>query len=270
MKRVKGSVKGIGKYLGKKRKLERLIDKSAEAIENIINPKHIKFDKSINKELFGDAVGILCIETYRGGLGITVHSGFGFVIVKLRNGGWSGPSAITCMGCGAGTNIGVSKSFSIMTFGSIYDIWQFQDKYNIRFCENIMASFGGVGRELEGSAGVSRHAVSALVSWSKSKGLYAGISFEGRVMKAHNKENRRFYNDKTASTETILKGEVTIPHSDSLTYIHRVLTEANLRWEDKYYDDPWYNKIKAEPSDEEEDEGFNQGYYGLPMKKPKG
>jgi hypothetical protein len=35
-----------------------------------------------------------------------------------------------------------------------------------------MASFGGVGRELEGSAGVSRHAVSALVSWSKSNQHY--------------------------------------------------------------------------------------------------
>ena len=42
----------------------------------------------------------------------------------------------------------------------------------MRFCESVIATLGAVGRDMEGSLGVSKHAVSAVVSWSKSKKFY--------------------------------------------------------------------------------------------------
>merc|ERR1712139_706067 len=92
---------------------------------------------------------------------------------------------------------------------------------------------GGVGRDLEGTLGVSKSSASVLVSWSKSKGFYGGVSFEGRVFKAHNAENRRYYKDERANAKKVLKGDFTIrvPDNPDYTRIVKMLKDSRSAWE---------------------------------------
>ena len=82
----------------------------------------------------------------------------------------------------------------------------FSDRQQIRIGETIGISAGTMGRELQGSAGLSESGVNAMISYSISQGFYGGISIDGKVLTAHNKENRRFYSNSSCSPRKILSG----------------------------------------------------------------
>ncbi len=70
------------------------------------------------------------------------------------------------------------------------------------------AAAGPVGRNASADTDVLLHA--AILSWSRSRGLFAGLSLEGSTLRPDNSENRKLYGRDITNKE-ILSGEVPAP-----------------------------------------------------------
>jgi SH3 domain-containing YSC84-like protein 1 len=84
---------------------------------------------------------------------------------------------------------------------------------NITLGGDLSVAAGPVGRSVE--AGITPFA--AIYSYSRSQGLFAGVSLEGTVIATRNKANRRFY-EKNVTTRELLSGKVPPPESANQLY----------------------------------------------------
>jgi lipid-binding SYLF domain-containing protein len=78
-----------------------------------------------------------------------------------------------------------------------------EDRFSIG--GNASAAAGPVGRSTEAATDAQLQA--EILSWSRSQGLFAGVSLEGAVIQPSEKANARLY-DRDVTARAILKGEV--------------------------------------------------------------
>jgi lipid-binding SYLF domain-containing protein len=74
---------------------------------------------------------------------------------------------------------------------------------------DVAAAVGPVGRLVEGSLDVSMRA--EILSYSRSRGLFAGASLGGSTLRADNRANGKLYGKQLDAKEIVLKGEVNSP-----------------------------------------------------------
>jgi lipid-binding SYLF domain-containing protein len=73
------------------------------------------------------------------------------------------------------------------------------------------AAAGPVGRDAEAATDVTLRA--EVLTYSRARGLFAGISLEGSTLRPDNDANERIYEKKLTAKEICLHGAVPIPHS---------------------------------------------------------
>ena len=108
--------------------------------------------------------------------GIGGQYGRGVLCVRTEEGGWSAPCFISIVGGSVGWQIGVEKADIILVFKtprSIDDI----SRGKITLGAGASIAAGPVGRNAEASTDLDMKA--EIFSYSKSKGLFAGVSVKG-------------------------------------------------------------------------------------------
>ena len=75
---------------------------------------------------------------------------------------------------------------------------------------DIGFAVGSLGRSIEADVGAAPGAVAPIYTYSLSKGLYAGVSLDGKVLVTRNRVNEKFYG-RTVSGMEILQGHVPTP-----------------------------------------------------------
>jgi lipid-binding SYLF domain-containing protein len=81
----------------------------------------------------------------------------------------------------------------------------------VKLGADASAAAGPVGRATEASLDVSMRA--EILTYSRSRGLFAGISLAGSTLRADNRANENLYRKHFDAKEIVLKGEVAPPHS---------------------------------------------------------
>jgi SH3 domain-containing YSC84-like protein 1 len=76
------------------------------------------------------------------------------------------------------------------------------------------AAAGPVGRDAEADTDVTMRA--EVLTYSRSRGLFAGVSLEGSTLRPDNDANERIYGRKMSAKEIVLHGEVAMPQSAHL------------------------------------------------------
>jgi SH3 domain-containing YSC84-like protein 1 len=76
------------------------------------------------------------------------------------------------------------------------------------------AAAGPVGRDAEADTDVTMRA--EVPTYSRSRGLFAGVSLEGSTLRPDNDANERIYGRKMSAKEIVLHGEVAMPQSAHL------------------------------------------------------
>ena len=133
---------------------------------------------------------------------------YGQGIVTCRTGhGWSAPVFIRMAGGSFGFQIGGQSTDLILV--AVNDRG-FQDllKNKFKIGGDASAAAGPVGRQ--GSAATDWKMSAELLSYSRNKGLFAGISLDGTSV-SQNSEDTELYFGRPAKFETILKGDVDVP-----------------------------------------------------------
>ncbi|XP_041365917.1 SH3 domain-containing YSC84-like protein 1 [Gigantopelta aegis] len=171
-------------------------------------------DKLIPASILAKAKGLAIITVFKAGFLVTARGGSGVVIAKLEEEddhyekGWSAPSAIGLAGLGGGFEIGAEVTDFVIILNSQTAVDAFSKGGNLTLGGNFTIAAGPLGRNLEGD--VSVRSPSAIYTYSKTKGIFAGISIEGSCLIERKDANRKFYGEDIRAYQ-ILSGEVEPP-----------------------------------------------------------
>jgi lipid-binding SYLF domain-containing protein len=178
--------------MSKKQKKEiknvtKLTNKASKAFKEIMAAE----DKAIPKRLLRDAKAVAVFpNVVKAAFGFGGRGGKGLISRKLKS-GWSAPAVYKFGGGSAGFQIGASSTDLILLFMTDNSLKNFlEDKFEIG--ASSAAAAGPVGRSAE--AGTNVRLKAQILSYSRSKGLFAGISIEGAVISADNDANQAVYN----------------------------------------------------------------------------
>jgi SH3 domain-containing YSC84-like protein 1 len=168
-------------------------------------------DRSIPVAFLQKAHGIAVLSIIKAGFLVTGQIGTGLVVAKLPDGSWSAPSAIGLFGLSGGFEIGGELIELMVILGSEGAVKVFH-KPQANIGAGLDLAVGPYGRSAEAAAAVSASGLNANYSYSHSKGLFAGISLQGKIIAARGDLNRKFYGRDLQPSE-ILSGHVAAPNA---------------------------------------------------------
>lgn len=138
-------------------------------------------------------------HTIKAGFIIGGRYGKGVLLLKNDEGVWSNPIFLKLIGGNIGWQIGAESVDLVLVFKSYEKAKDILDgKFTLGADAAVAA--GPVGRDAEASTDIKLK--SEIYSYSKSKGLFIGISLDGTMLKVDNEAMRRFY--KNENIEDIL------------------------------------------------------------------
>ncbi|XP_074482932.1 SH3 domain-containing YSC84-like protein 1 isoform X2 [Sebastes fasciatus] len=189
-------------------------------------------DRLIPAHVIARAEGLAIISVIKAGFMITARGGSGIVIARLADRRWSAPSAIGIAGLGGGFEIGVEVSDLVIILNHRRAVEAFTKGGNLTLGGNCTVAVGPMGRNVE--ADVALRSTTAVFTYCRSRGLFAGISLEGSGLIERKETNRKFYSREIRASG-ILNGDVEPPpECYDLYHILEVYTEAyNADWVSK-------------------------------------
>jgi lipid-binding SYLF domain-containing protein len=164
-------------------------------------------DKSIPDDLLRKAECVAIVPGLKKGA-FVVGAKFGKGFVTCRQGaGWSAPAGIQIEGGSVGFQIGGSETDVVLAI------------MNKRGVDRLLSSRFTLGADASVAAGPVGRAASAqtdarmtaeILSWSRSRGVFAGIALDGATLRGDDEANRDLYGRKLSVRE-IVTGRLEIP-----------------------------------------------------------
>jgi lipid-binding SYLF domain-containing protein len=165
-------------------------------------------DKAIPNAILGKAVGIAIFpDTISAGLVVGAMRGRGMVSARGAN-GWSSPAFLTLTGGSFGLQIGGQAADVILVIN------------NQRGLENLVSNQFKIGTDASVAAGpVGRDAQAAtdiqlraqILSYSRARGLFAGITINGTTIRQDVDANQRFYGKRLTTKQIVFDGQAGSP-----------------------------------------------------------
>jgi lipid-binding SYLF domain-containing protein len=183
--------------------LQARVDAAKVVLDQIMDAK----DATIPRNILEQATCVAVVPGLLKGA-FVVGGQYGQGVVTCRTGhGWSAPVFIRMAGGSFGFQIGGQSTDLILV--AVNDRG-FQDllKNKFKIGGDASAAAGPVGRQ--GSAATDWKMNAELLSYSRNKGLFAGISLDGTSV-SQNSEDTELYYGRPERFETILKGDVDVP-----------------------------------------------------------
>lgn len=162
-------------------------------------------DRSIPQEVLRRAKGVAIITIVKAGFMISGHGGSGVVLARTRR-GWSAPSAIGTGGAGFGFQIGAEETEFVFVLNTYEAVKAFSQGANVQLGGALSVAAGPVGRTAEATV----TPVAAVYTYSRSQGLFAGVSLAGAVIATRNEANAKYYG-RPVTPRQLLYGKVRAP-----------------------------------------------------------
>ncbi|CAI5756495.1 unnamed protein product [Candida verbasci] len=236
--------------------------KAAKVLASFIKPNQLAGpDQIIPPRILKNAKGLAIITVLKAGFLFSGRAGSGVIVARLPDGSWSGPSAIVTAGAGAGGQIGAELTDFVFVLNTKAAVDTFAQMGSVTLGTNVSVAAGPLGRSAEAAGTASLSSVSAVFAYSKTKGLYAGVSLEGSAIMERREANRKFYGSN-CKARNILAGQVDIPPAcESLMRVlnSKVFNNRMAYDEDDFYNDDYYDDIPDEFSDTTSDYSSRRG-----------
>lgn len=164
-------------------------------------------DKGIPEEILGSAKCIAVVPSLlKGGFIVGGAHGRGMATCRLGN-NWSAPAPLTTTGGSVGLQIGGQAVDVIMIIMNDHGMQQLlTNKFKLGADASVAA--GPVGRHVEGSTDWKLNA--EVLTYSRARGLFAGITFNGAVIKQDEDATGELYG-RMVDFKTILTGASIMP-----------------------------------------------------------
>src|SRR5579885_2521429 len=187
----------------KETKPDARLQNATMAIEDIMRSP----DKGIPHDLLEKAQCVVIIpDLLKGAFMVGGQYGRGYALCRHGN-GWSGPAAVRVEGGSFGFQLGGQATDLIMLVMNQHGMDRLlSDKFTIG--GEASAAAGPIGRQTSAQTDIAMHA--EILTWSRSRGVFAGISLDGATLRPDKSENRRLYGRDVTNRE-ILDGELPTP-----------------------------------------------------------
>src|SRR5438132_11352654 len=173
-----------------------VVDRSATIVSEF---RHMP-EKGIPSRILRHARGLAIISVVKAGFIFSGKAGDGVVVARTAH-GWSGPSFIGTGGAGWGLQIGAEVTDFVVVLNNEAAVRAFSRGGNVTVGADVSAAAGPVGRTAAGAVAPT----AAVYTYSRSKGLFAGVSLEGAVIGTQRDSNFRYYGRPVRADE-ILSG----------------------------------------------------------------
>lgn len=168
-------------------------------------------DSGIPQELLAKADCILIFPSVtKGAFIVGGKGGHGVASCRQPNGKMGSVAFYTVGGASIGFQIGGQSAdvvMLIMNEGGVNHL--LSDRFTIG--GEATATAGPVGRTVNAATDAQLHA--QILSWSRSRGLFAGAALDGSVVKPNQDANARLYGQATSGKEILVDSQVSVPKS---------------------------------------------------------
>jgi SH3 domain-containing YSC84-like protein 1 len=197
------------------------LDDSAEMLGEIMSAP----DKGIPQDLLNKAQCVVIVPGLKKGAFIVgAKYGKGFLLCRKASGvGWSAPAAIRVEGGSVGFQIGGSETDVVMLVNSAAGAKKLmQSKFTLGADGSVAA--GPVGRDTSAETDAQLHA--EILTWSRSRGVFAGVSLEGATLRPDDDWNTELYGKPLTNQEIVMGGT---PSPAAAARLDRVLDKYSSR-----------------------------------------
>jgi len=167
-------------------------------------------DKSIPQDLLERAQCLVIVPGLKkGAFFVGAKYGKGFVSCRREGGvGWSAPGAIRVEGGSIGFQWGGTETDAFMLVMNKKGMDRLlSTKFTLGGDASVAA--GPIGRSTQAETDAALTA--EILTWSRQRGLFAGISLSGATLREDSDWNRDLYGKKITNREIIMKGAVETP-----------------------------------------------------------
>ena len=170
-------------------------------------------DKAIPQELLDKAHCVVIVPGMKkGALIVGAEYGKGFVTCRKTHGtGWGAPAALRMEGGSVGFQIGGEGVDVILLVMNNRGMDQLM-KSKFTLGADAAVAAGPVGRVA--SAQTDAYMSAEILSWSRSRGLFAGVALKGATLRANEADNQDLYGKKLTTSE-IVKTDMKAPAAAS-------------------------------------------------------
>jgi lipid-binding SYLF domain-containing protein len=182
------------------------LDESAAVLQEIMATP----DRSIPQDLLDKSQCIVIVPGLKKGAFILGGKyGKGYISCRRKNDGWSAPGTVRVEGGSVGFQIGGSESDVIMLVMNARGVNKLLASKFTLGGEGAVAA-GPVGREATAQTDALMHA--EILSWSRSQGLFAGVSLQGATLRQDLSDNAVIYGKKITNKE-IVQSSMPVPNA---------------------------------------------------------
>ena len=185
---------------------DRTVENALDVLDDLAGTP----EKRIPPAMLRDAAAVIIApDVVKAGFIVAGNHGHGVLLVRQK-GGWSDPVFVTLTGGGVGWQAGVQSTdlfLVIRNARSLERILRGAGKLTLGGDAAVTA--GPIGREV--SAATDAQLKAEILSYSRSRGLFAGVSLEGGTLLIDQVANDRFYGAYKVPVGDILSGKVDAP-----------------------------------------------------------
>lgn len=183
-------------------------------------------ETSIPPNLLSRAYAVAVVpNVVRAAFGLGARRGKGIIVVRQDDNSWSNPAFITLTGGSVGWQIGAKSTDIILVFKTRKGVDGIANG-KLTLGANASVAAGPLGRHTSAATDIEFQA--EVYSYSRSRGLFAGIALEGAGVTMDRKANAAFYGSTGMTPEKIFVSSPNIAPDIANTFV-QVLTAQTAR-----------------------------------------
>lgn len=181
-------------------------------------------ESAIPDKLLDEAEAIVIVpDTIKAGLVLGGRRGRGVLSVRTEEGGWSAPSFVTLTGGSIGLQVGVQSADVILVFRTRRGLDSIVNgKFTLGADAGVAA--GPLGRNA--ATATDGQLKAEIWSWSRARGLFAGVALDGAVLRMDHEANEAAYGRDT-TPRMIFEDRVSAGSSVAIAGLRGRLNEAS-------------------------------------------
>ena len=200
-------------------------DEDARALNavRVLNDIQAIPESAIPEKLFDEGRAIVVVpDTIKAGLVIGGRRGHGLMSVKNPDGTWSNPSFVKLTGGSIGFQAGVQSSDVVLVFRNDRSLESIVNG-KITLGADACVAAGPVGRNA--AAATDGQLKAEIWSWSRARGLFAGVALDGAALTIDDSANEAVYG-RDVTPRMIFEGRAAAAPSDAVVGFRDQLEEA--------------------------------------------
>jgi lipid-binding SYLF domain-containing protein len=165
-------------------------------------------DSGIPESILGKAAGIAIFpNTVKVGLGFGGMRGRGVLSARTPD-GWSSPAFLTLTGGSFGLQIGAQAADIVLVITDRRGVENLV-RNQFKLGADAAVAAGPVGRDAQAATDIQMRA--QILSYSRSRGLFAGITVNGSTVRQDRDANERFYGKRLEMRQIVFEGAGSSP-----------------------------------------------------------